>query len=268
MSSFTLQHSVFGKELYVFWSLICLDTWFSHDFHLLKRNPPVGKKQHQPSKTSHVPKSVSPHQRLREFANENLTVSAGKLFCTGCREELGLKVTVIKQHLKSKKHQLGKERLQCKNREERDIALAFDAYNKEEHLFGETLSRDVQVYHVKVVQTFLKAGVPLNKVDIFRDLLEENGTRLAGRRSLSDLVSFICEQEVAQILQEIAGRKVSVIFDGTTRLGEALVIVLRFVTDDWQITHRLIRLQLLAKSLAGEESARELISILQVEYHI
>ena len=43
---------------------------------------PVGKKRHQPSKISHDPKSVSPHQRLREFANENLTVSAGKLFCT------------------------------------------------------------------------------------------------------------------------------------------------------------------------------------------
>ena len=70
----------------------------------LKRNPPVGKKRHQPSKTSHDPKSVSLHQRLREFANENLTVSACKLFCMGCREELGLKVTVIKQHLKSKKH--------------------------------------------------------------------------------------------------------------------------------------------------------------------
>ena len=69
-------------------------------------------------------------------------------------------------------------------------------------------------------------------MDIFRDLLEENGTRLAGRRSLSDLVPFIREQEVAQIRQEIAGRKVSVIIDGTTRLGEALVIVLRFVTDD------------------------------------
>ena len=49
---------------------------------MLKRNMPLGKKWHQPSKTSHDPKSVSPHQRLREFANENLTASAGKLFCT------------------------------------------------------------------------------------------------------------------------------------------------------------------------------------------
>ena len=234
----------------------------------IKYNPPVGKKRHQPSKTSHDLKSVSPHQRLREFANEGLTVSGGKLFCTGCREELGLKVTVIRQHLKSNKHQLGKERLQRKDREERDIAEVFDAYNKEQHLVGETLPKDVQVYRIKVVRTFLKAGVPLNKMDTFRELLEENGARLAGRRSLSDLIPFIREEEVTKIRQEIAGRKVSVIFDGTTRLGEAMVIVLRFVTDDWQIQHRLIRLQLLAKSLAGEEIARELISVLQVEYRI
>ena len=82
------------------------------------------------------------------------------------------------------------------------------------------------------------------------------------------LIPFIREQEVAKIKQEIAGRKVSVIFDGTTRLGEAMVIVLRFVDDDWQIQHCLIHLQLLAKSLTGEEIARELISVLQVGYSI
>ena len=63
---------------------------------------------------------------------------------------------------------------------------------------------------------------------------------------------FIREQEVAKIASELHGRNVSVIFDGTTRLGETLAIVLRFVSDDWQINHRLIRLQLLAKSLSGE----------------
>ena len=201
----------------------------------VKRNPPVGRKRHQPSKTSHDPKSVSLHQRLREFPNEALSVSAGKLFCTACREELALKVTVIRQHLKSNKHTLGKERLQRKDGQEKDIAEAFAAYNEKEHLAGETLSKDTQVYRIKVVSTFLKAGVPLNKLDTFRELLEENGPRLAGRRSLSDLIPFIREREVAQIRREIAGKKVSAIFDGTTRLGEALVIVLRFVTDDWQI---------------------------------
>ena len=60
----------------------------------------------------------------------------------------------------------------------------------------------------------------------------------------------------------------SVIYDGTSRLGEALVILVRFVTGDWRIEQCLIRMQLLAKSLAGEEIARELVSVLQAQYGI
>ena len=157
---------------------------------------------------------------MKEFPNENVTVSRGKLFCKGYREEVGLKATVIKLHFKSNKHQLGKDRLQERNREEMDIAQALDTYNQEEHLVGETLSSDLQVYHIKVVKTFLRAGIPLNKVDIFHDILEEHGPRLVGRRALSDLVPFILKQEVTKITEEINGKKVSVIFDGTTRLGK------------------------------------------------
>ena len=57
-----------------------------------------------------------------------------------------------------------------------------------------------------------------------------------------------------------------IIFDGTTRLGEALSIVLRFVSEDFEIKQHLIRLQLLAKSLTGEEIARELTACLSVVY--
>ena len=55
------------------------------------------------------------------------------------------------------------------------VAEAFKTYSKEEHVAGETLSRDTQVYRVKVVTTLLKAGVPLNKLETFQELLEENG---------------------------------------------------------------------------------------------
>ena len=48
-------------------------------------------------------------------------------------------------------------------------------------------------------------------------------------------------------------------FDGTTRLGEAMVMLLHYC---------LIRLQLLVKSLSGEEIARVAISTLQLKYHI
>ena len=115
---------------------------------------------------------------------------------------------------------------------------------------------------------FLKAGIPLNKLDCFRDLLEENSTRLAGRRSLCQLIPFVREMEEKTILREIEGRKLSVIFDGTTRMGETLAILIRFVDDEYSIHQRLIRMQLLAKSIAGEELAREIITILQAHYKV
>ena len=55
---------------------------------------------------------------------------------------------------------------------------------------------------------------------------------------------------------------------GTARLGEALVIVIRFVQENVVPTQRLIRLEILAKALKGEELAQRLMSCLAVEYKI
>ena len=65
------------------------------------------------------------------------------------------------------------------------------------------------------------------------------------------------------------GKPVSVVFDGTTRLGEAMAIVIRFFVDNsFAITLRLICFQLLTKGMTGEEIARELINTLSAEYGI
>ena len=85
---------------------------------------------------------------------------------------------------------------------------------------------------------------------------------------MHDLIPFIHKEEFEKLQQEINGKDVSVIFDGTTRLGEALAIVIRYVNSDWMIVQRLVRLQLLVKSVTGEELARELISVLSVKYGI
>ena len=76
-------------------------------------------------------------------------------------------------------------------------------------------------------------------------------------------------EEGNQIKNEIEGLPVSVIFDGTSRLGEALAVILRFVDRTTLTIHqRLIRMQLLSKSLAGEEVARELLSVLSTEFGV
>lgn len=230
--------------------------------------PPIGKRRSRGATTAE-PKNIHPYQRAKIFPGEALKVNAQKkLFCDACREELSLKLSSIHNHVRSAKHVKGKEKLAKKEAREMNIADALQKHNEEVHLKGETLPDGQKVFRVKVVKCFLRAGVPLNKLDCFRDLLEEGAFRLSDRRFLSDLIPFIFKQEQSLIKEEIVGKPVSIIFDGTTRLGEALAIVLRFVDDSFTIQQRLVSIQLLAKSLTGEEIACELVKVLSTTYSI
>ena len=151
---------------------------------------------------------------------------------------------------------------------ERDIAEALKRTDECNHPRGETLPIDQRVYRVKVVRTFLRAAVPLQKLEFFRELLEKGGFRLSDRHYMSDIVPLIHQEELRLLKKEIQGKHLSVIFDGTTRFGEAMAVIVRFVDDDWCIQQRLLCLQLLTKSLTGEEVARELINCLSVRYSI
>ena len=120
---------------------------------------------------------------------------------------------------------------------------------------------------MKVVTSLLKAGIPLNKVDCLRDILEEHAFSLSASTNLRQLVPFVLENELNEIKRSISGKPVGVIFDGTTHVCEAFVVVLRYV-DDWVIKQKVCRMMLLAKSLTGEEVARQLITCLSTELSI
>lgn len=82
----------------------------------------------------------------------------------------------------------------------------------------------------------------LAKLHHFRDILEQNAYHLSDRRGMSDLIPFILSEEMKHIRDEISHKPVSIIFDGTSRLGEALVVFVRFL-GDWEIKQRLIQMQ-------------------------
>lgn len=101
--------------------------------------------------------------------------------------------------------------------------------------------------------------------------MEEYALRLTGRKPIADLIPFVLSEEKRQLKPEIDGSLVAIIFDGTSRRGEALAIILRFVDRSSLLIkshQRLVRIQLLTKSLTGEEVARELLSVLSTEYGV
>ena len=199
------------------------------------RNPPLTGKRRSRGRGANEPKSVTPRQRVSEHPSECLSVSNKRLFCRACREESSLVSSVIANHLKSTKHQTGKERVAKKERSESDIAEALVTSDKECHPVREKLPPKQRVYHTKVVTAFLRAGVPLTKMTSFRELLEENAFRLSDRRHMSDIILFISSQEQAKIKEELCGKDISVYLDGTTRMGEAMGIVVRYVTSEWKV---------------------------------
>ena len=106
------------------------------------------------------PKGVSAAQRAKEFSGEMITVSAGKLFCSACWEELSLKHSTIKGHVQSAKHAQHKKWLAEKRSRERDVSQALKTYEQEVHPQGETYSEAHKLWRVKVVTTFMRAAGP------------------------------------------------------------------------------------------------------------
>ena len=115
------------------------------------------------------------------------------------------KKSTIELHIKSVKHTKGKERLILKNKRQLDIVASLRAYDKEVQSSGETLPDTTRVYRVNDVTALLKAGIHLSKLDILRDVLEENAYSLSDSSHLRRLIPFILQNEVKNIKKDIAG---------------------------------------------------------------
>ena len=60
-------------------------------------------------------------------------------------------------------------------------------------------------------------------------------------------------------------KQASFIFDGTARLEEALVIIIRYIQENFVPTQHLICLEILAKAMKGEELVQKLMTCLAVD---
>ena len=107
---------------------------------------------------------------------------------------------------------------------------------------------------------------PLPLFGTLRPLLEQGPQRLTHSSHKGSYVPFVLEGELDTIKEELKEHPhVSAVFDSGTYLGEALVIILRFVTIDFEVCQRLVRVRTLAKSLNGQQLAREIVTLLASE---
>ncbi len=83
----------------------------------------------------------------------------GKFGENDCRENLSLKKSVLNNHIKSSKHEMGKKRLAAKEKRERSISDMLKSYDKDVHPVGENLPENVRIFRVKILTAFMSTGV-------------------------------------------------------------------------------------------------------------
>lgn len=233
----------------------------------VKLNPPGERKRRRCGPSTKLRKK-SLHECVTEHPGEYLTVESGAIFCKACRTAVSSKASSLHRHIRTKRHVDGKKQRAAELKHQQSVVQSMVAYNTAVHPQGETLPKKERVFRVEVVETFLKAGVSLAKTAHFRPLLEKYATRLADRTILARLIPTVLHREKDAVKTLISGKDLSLIFDGSTRLGEAVVIVVRYLDGDWNVRQVLTRLKVLSKSQTGEQLAGELIDTLATSLQI
>lgn len=156
-------------------------------------SPPKGVKRGK-SKEKGDPKNISVNEHVKTYPDEKFIVRNSKLFCRACKEVLALKKSSFEYYnimIKSQKHIRGKKKLTLKTEEESNILEALHTCDSRVHPVGDGLPDSTRVYGVKVVTAMLKAEVPLNKINLFRDLLEEHGYALTSSTRASQAIDTL-----------------------------------------------------------------------------
>ena len=128
-------------------------------------------------------------------------VKGNVIFCNACRVVVSSKKSVLVSHYSSKKHVSGKDKLKMSKLTEQTIV---EAVSREKSQKGSTLLLTERGYRQEVVEEFLKAEIPIPKIDTLRPLEEKNGYRLTGCSNLGQYISLIFKQEMERLKRELA----------------------------------------------------------------
>ena len=95
---------------------------------------------------------------------------------------MSTKKSIVITHLASKKHGNGKDKMKKSKLNDQTIIDSFRARDRTQK--DSTLLITERAYRLEVVEEFLRAGIPIGKIDMLRSLLEKNVQRLTASAHL------------------------------------------------------------------------------------
>jgi hypothetical protein len=147
-----------------------------------------------------------------------------------CEELVNEQMTAVKRHLQSDKHVAAVERDARRSEARKASQLALELHYNNTNAKGKSLPDAHQVFRLETLRALLISGIALNKLNRgpLRQRLERNNFSLTNGSHLAELMPVVINDEMATLQQEIKGKLMTVIFDGTTHGGaEVLAVVLR-----------------------------------------
>ena len=210
---------------------------------------------------------VDPSVRVAEFPNNSLCVQDGKLYCLACTTDLSLRKGTISAHCyQSSTHKQKMEKYVATLSDDAQLRILISQhFEKNPNAEHRTLDPDVHIYRWRVAETMMYAGVPMAKIDMLRKLLEREGHSLTDSSHMRWYIPQIEDREIKQVVKELFEQDFAVIFDGTTRLGEAINIVTRSITEDFVIRMRLVAFKTVKVHCDGDALFRLILTTLQTK---
>ena len=196
-----------------------------------------GKLKPAGSKPRSDPVSITPRQRLREFQRQHddgiLDIVDNQLHCKPCGKKLSVKLTTIREHLQSKSHESNAHTFFTTKATTKSMNdYISDRRFNDSEVGTRNLPLETQHFRQDLVATAMELGIPLAKVasEQFRNfLLRHSNHRVPSRQILAAATSSIRDGARNLVLEALKGKYFSIAFDGCSRMGEILAIVVRFI---------------------------------------
>jgi hypothetical protein len=241
-----------------------------------ERKPPVfarpnkkgaGSSRHQNGGRKTDVNKVTCLKRIEEFPGE-FSFVGGNIFCIGCKTNVASGSSNFKKHRATLKHQGNVTKRKNQDDETKNLRGTLDSYFKSNStddtgvLGMERVSEQVQTFRADTIESFIKAGIPVAKIDALRPFLEKYAAMpLTGSNHLMETyMPPLTVKEFNKLKEETKGEVFGCYHDGTTYNGEAFTVVLRWMDASMTIKTRCVTVSILKSSLDAAELSGELIT--------
>jgi hypothetical protein len=212
---------------------------------------------------------VTVMKRVDEFPGE-FKYFSGNLFCIGCKNNVASGSTNFKNHRATKKHQANLVKHKEQHEETNNLRGTLNQYVKDNSTDSAGVSgmdrvpENVMTFRADTLESFLKAGIPIAKIDELRPYLEKHAALplTHSNHMMSTYMPPLTVREFEKLKKEVKGEVFGCYHDGTTYNGEAFSVVLRWMDASMTIKIRCVTVSILKSSLDSAELSGELITVI------